>query len=89
MEGLHHSPDTFQEACQVASPGRLAPTGPMQVNALRSADVMTSSVCALRHTILLRHEVTSCHVWDLIMAETILGPESPDYRPYFIIIDFQ
>jgi hypothetical protein len=76
---------TFQEACQVTSQGRLA-TGPMQLNALqlRSADIMTSSVHALRHIVLLRHEVTSRHVWDLVMAQ-----ESPDHRLYFIIIDFR
>jgi hypothetical protein len=50
---------------------------------------MTSSVYVLRHIVLLRHVVTSRHVWDLVMAQAILGPESPDHRPYFIIIDFR
>jgi hypothetical protein len=65
-------------------------TGPTQLNALqlRSADIMTSSVHT-RYVILFCCVMKSRHDWDLVMAQTIVGPESPDHRPYLIIIDFQ
>jgi hypothetical protein len=41
----------FQEVCQIASPGRASLKDPMQLNtnALRNADVMTSSIRATSH----------------------------------------